>query len=128
MTGSGKTRLLPVIAEEALSAGIPTLIIDIKGDLPNPGYTRLGTAPAEAGTLYSRANVESFGATVRGSLFTQGTYTPHNRATVTGTSNVQQVLTLPAMPAAATTAVTGTNVTVSNSVVTGARLLQRMAS
>lgn len=35
MTGSGKTGLLTVLAEEALSAGVPTLIIDVKGDLPN---------------------------------------------------------------------------------------------
>jgi hypothetical protein len=35
MTGSGKTGLATVLAEEALRAGVPTLIIDIKGDLPN---------------------------------------------------------------------------------------------
>ena len=35
MTGSGKTGLLTVLVEEALHAGIPTLMIDIKGDLPN---------------------------------------------------------------------------------------------
>lgn len=35
MTGSGKTGLLSVTVEEALRAGIPTLMIDIKGDLPN---------------------------------------------------------------------------------------------
>jgi DNA helicase HerA-like ATPase len=35
MTGSGKTGLLSVILEEALNGGIPTLMIDIKGDLPN---------------------------------------------------------------------------------------------
>ena len=35
MTGSGKTGLVTVMAEEALRAGIPTLIIDVKGDLPN---------------------------------------------------------------------------------------------
>ncbi|HET9956328.1 MAG TPA: helicase HerA-like domain-containing protein [Polyangiaceae bacterium] len=35
MTGSGKTGLVTVLAEEALGAGIPTLIIDVKGDLPN---------------------------------------------------------------------------------------------
>lgn len=35
MTGSGKTGLLSVMVEEALRAGIPTLMIDIKGDLPN---------------------------------------------------------------------------------------------
>ncbi len=35
MTGSGKTGLLTVAVEEALRAGIPTLMIDVKGDLPN---------------------------------------------------------------------------------------------
>src|SRR5512133_3808273 len=35
MTGSGKTGLVTVLVEEALSAGIPTIVIDIKGDLPN---------------------------------------------------------------------------------------------
>jgi len=35
MTGSGKTGLVTVLAEEALRAKVPTLIIDVKGDLPN---------------------------------------------------------------------------------------------
>ncbi len=35
MTGSGKTGLLTVTLEEALRAGIPALVIDVKGDLPN---------------------------------------------------------------------------------------------
>ncbi len=35
MTGSGKTGLVTVLVEEALSAGIPVLAIDVKGDLPN---------------------------------------------------------------------------------------------
>ena len=35
MTGSGKTGLLTVMIEEALRAGIPTIVIDVKGDLPN---------------------------------------------------------------------------------------------
>jgi hypothetical protein len=35
MTGSGKSGLVIVLIEEALSAGIPTIIIDVKGDLPN---------------------------------------------------------------------------------------------
>lgn len=37
MTGSGKTGLLVVMVEEALSAGIPVLMIDVKGDLANVG-------------------------------------------------------------------------------------------
>ncbi len=35
MTGSGKTGFVTVLVEEALRAGIPTLVIDIKGDLPD---------------------------------------------------------------------------------------------
>ena len=35
MTGSGKTGLLTVLAEEAMAAGIPLIAIDVKGDLPN---------------------------------------------------------------------------------------------
>ena len=35
MTGSGKTGLVTVTVEEALRAGIPTIVIDVKGDLPN---------------------------------------------------------------------------------------------
>ncbi len=35
MTGSGKTGLLTVLVEEALRARVPTLLVDVKGDLPN---------------------------------------------------------------------------------------------
>ncbi|UJR86672.1 ATP-binding protein [Sandaracinus amylolyticus] len=35
MTGSGKTGLVTVMIEEALRAGVPVLVIDVKGDLPN---------------------------------------------------------------------------------------------
>ena len=35
MTGSGKSGLVTVLIEEALSAGVPTIVIDVKGDLPN---------------------------------------------------------------------------------------------
>src|SRR5688572_13416227 len=35
MTGSGKTGLVTVMVEEALRAGVPVLVIDVKGDLPN---------------------------------------------------------------------------------------------
>jgi hypothetical protein len=35
MTGSGKTGLMTVLAEEALRVGIPVLLVDVKGDLPN---------------------------------------------------------------------------------------------
>jgi hypothetical protein len=35
MTGSGKTGLVTVMIEEAARAGVPTIVIDVKGDLPN---------------------------------------------------------------------------------------------
>jgi hypothetical protein len=35
MTGSGKTGMLTVLVEEALLAGVPVLMFDVKGDLPN---------------------------------------------------------------------------------------------
>ncbi|MET0591784.1 MAG: helicase HerA-like domain-containing protein [Polyangiaceae bacterium] len=35
MTGSGKTGLLTVMIEEALRTGVPVLVIDVKGDMPN---------------------------------------------------------------------------------------------
>src|SRR6478609_430919 len=35
MTGSGKTGLLMVLVEEALRTGVPVVMIDVKGDLPN---------------------------------------------------------------------------------------------
>ena len=35
MTGSGKTGLCTVMIEEAARARVPTLVIDVKGDLPN---------------------------------------------------------------------------------------------
>lgn len=35
MTGSGKTGLVTVLIEEAARAKVPTLVVDVKGDLPN---------------------------------------------------------------------------------------------
>src|SRR5450432_2020394 len=35
MTGSGKTGMTTVMIEEALSSGVPVLVVDVKGDLPN---------------------------------------------------------------------------------------------
>jgi hypothetical protein len=37
MTGSGKTGLLLVLIEEALRAGVPVIVLDVKGDLANLG-------------------------------------------------------------------------------------------
>jgi DNA helicase HerA-like ATPase len=35
MTGSGNTGLTTVVIEEAINSGVPVLVIDVKGDLPN---------------------------------------------------------------------------------------------
>jgi hypothetical protein len=35
MTGSGKTGVVTVMVEEALRAGVPVLMVDVKGDLAN---------------------------------------------------------------------------------------------
>src|SRR5690349_16250976 len=35
LTGSGKTGLVTVMIEEAAKASVPTIVIDVKGDLPN---------------------------------------------------------------------------------------------
>jgi hypothetical protein len=35
MTGSGKSGLVTVLVEESLGAGVPVIVIDVKGDLPN---------------------------------------------------------------------------------------------
>lgn len=47
MTGSGKTGLGVVLIEEVLSAGIPALLIDPKGDLTNLELTFPALAPAD---------------------------------------------------------------------------------
>ena len=47
MTGSGKTGLGIIYLEEALSAGIPTLVLDPKGDMTNLLLTFPDLAPAD---------------------------------------------------------------------------------
>ena len=47
MTGSGKTGLGVVLIEEALSAGVPTMLIDPKGDLTNLCLTFPALAPTD---------------------------------------------------------------------------------
>ncbi|WP_437494641.1 helicase HerA-like domain-containing protein [Sorangium sp. So ce1014] len=47
MTGSGKTGLVMVLVEEALRSGVPVLMVDVKGDLPNLLFTFPGLSPAE---------------------------------------------------------------------------------
>ena len=50
MTGSGKTGLITVMLEESLRNGIPAIVIDVKGDLPNlllsiPDFSPASIAP-----------------------------------------------------------------------------------
>jgi hypothetical protein len=68
MTGSGKTGLGIVLIEEALSAGVPTLLIDPKGDLTNlcltfPALAAIDFEPwvneGDAGAARHRARVRS---------------------------------------------------------------------
>lgn len=47
MTGSGKTGLGVVLIEEALAAGVPTLLIDPKGDLTNLALTFPDLTPTQ---------------------------------------------------------------------------------
>ncbi len=47
MTGSGKTGLLLVMIEEALRAGVPASMIDVKGDLANLGLAFPSHDPAQ---------------------------------------------------------------------------------
>jgi hypothetical protein len=69
MTGSGKTGLVTVMVEEAVRARVPTLVVDVKGDLPNlllafPSFEPAVLAPwveaddggeGDAATLLERA-------------------------------------------------------------------------
>ena len=63
MTGSGKTGLGVVLIEEALSAGIPTLLIDPKGDLTNLCLTFPNLAPADFEPWVNASDVASAGVT-----------------------------------------------------------------
>jgi hypothetical protein len=65
MTGSGKTGLLTVLVEEALGAGVPVLMLDVKGDLPNlllafPDFSPHHLEPwveARAGTTQTKSEL-----------------------------------------------------------------------
>ncbi len=59
MTGSGKTGLGIIFLEEALSAGIPTLILDPKGDMTNLLLTFPDLAPANFQPWIDPAAVEN---------------------------------------------------------------------
>ncbi|MEY2400353.1 MAG: hypothetical protein QOJ08_464, partial [Ilumatobacteraceae bacterium] len=64
MTGSGKTGLGIVLVEEALSAGVPTLLIDPKGDLTNLCLTFPQLAPADFQPWVNEGDAAKAGQTV----------------------------------------------------------------
>ena len=63
MTGSGKTGLGVVLIEEVLSAGLPTLLIDPKGDLTNLCLTFPGLQPADFRPWIDEAQAKAADAT-----------------------------------------------------------------
>jgi hypothetical protein len=64
MTGSGKTGLGVVLIEEALSAGVPTLLIDPKGDLTNLCLTFPALAPSDFQPWVNEGDAAKAGQTV----------------------------------------------------------------
>jgi hypothetical protein len=78
MTGSGKTGLGVVLIEEVLSAGLPTLLIDPKGDLTNLCLTFPGLQPTDFRPWIDEAQARAAGlspdefATQQSELWTKG--------------------------------------------------------
>ena len=64
MTGSGKTGLGIVLIEEALLAGVPTLLIDPKGDLTNLCLTFPALAPTDFEPWVNEGDASKAGVTV----------------------------------------------------------------
>ena len=64
MTGSGKTGLGIVLIEEALSAGVPTLLIDPKGDLTNLCLAFPALAPADFQPWVNEGDAQKAGQSV----------------------------------------------------------------
>ena len=63
MTGSGKTGLGVVLIEEVLSAGLPTLLIDPKGDLTNLCLTFPALQPGDFRPWIDEAQANAAGQT-----------------------------------------------------------------
>ncbi len=61
MTGSGKTGLAVVLLEEALLSGIPTLVLDPKGDMTNLALVFPDLAPASFRPWVSEAEARAAG-------------------------------------------------------------------
>ena len=64
MTGSGKTGLGVVLIEEALTAGVPTLLIDPKGDLTNLCLTFPALAPGDFQPWVNEGDAQKAGQSV----------------------------------------------------------------
>jgi len=64
MTGSGKTGLAVVLLEEARLAGIPTLVLDPKGDMTNLALVFPDLEPASFRPWVSEADAQAAGVTV----------------------------------------------------------------
>ena len=64
MTGSGKTGLGIVLIEDALRAGVPTLLIDPKGDLTNLCLTFPQLAPADFQPWVNEGDAQKAGQSV----------------------------------------------------------------
>jgi hypothetical protein len=64
MTGSGKTGLGMVLIEEVLSAGIPCLLIDPKGDLTNLALTFPNLAPTDFQPWVNEGDAQKAGQSV----------------------------------------------------------------
>lgn len=64
MTGSGKTGLSVIVLEEALLSGIPTIIIDPKGDMGNLLLTFPDLSPGEFAPWVNPADAEREGISV----------------------------------------------------------------
>jgi len=71
MTGSGKTGLGVVLIEEALSAGVPTLLIDPKGDLTNLCLTFPALAPTDFAPWVNEGDAQKAGQSVADFAATQ---------------------------------------------------------
>ena len=97
MTGSGKTGLGVVLIEEVLSSGLPTLLIDPKGDLTNLCLTFPGLSAAEFRPWIDEAQAEAAGqspdeyAQAQAELWTKGMlgwgYTAQNIANLRATTD-----------------------------------------
>ncbi len=64
MTGSGKTGLGVVLIEDALCAGVPTLLIDPKGDRTNLCLTFPGLTPTDFQPWVNEGDAQRAGQSV----------------------------------------------------------------